>query len=46
MYIQLKDFNSFMSPGNKDELSIFWFESVFCVLLQRYHGVASAWAHH
>lgn len=51
MYIQLKDFNSYMSPENKDWLYIF-VQSVICILLQNWcniymmvqlHGLTTDW---
>lgn len=48
MYIQLKDFNSYMSPQNKDWLYIF-VQSLICILLQTWcnilHDGSNAWAH-
>lgn len=48
MYIQLKDFNSYMSPQNKDWLYIF-VQSLICILLQELvqhlHDGATTWTH-
>lgn len=38
MYIQLKDFNSYMSPKNKDWLYIF-VPSLICILLQNWCNI-------
>lgn len=38
MYIQLKDFNSYMSPENKDWLYIF-VQSLICILLQNWCNI-------
>lgn len=38
MYIQLKDFNSYMSPKNKDWLYIF-VRSLICILLQNWCNI-------
>ena len=47
MYIQLKDFNSYMSPQNKDWLYIF-VQSLICILLQTWCNIlrdgSTAWA--
>lgn len=50
MYIQLKDFNSYMSPKNKDWLYIF-VQSFICILQQNWckhdgaklHGPITDW---
>ena len=42
MYIQLKDFNSYMSPQNKDWLYIF-VQSLICILLQKTGAAFTQW---
>lgn len=45
MYIQLKDFNSYMSPKNKDWLYIF-VQSLICTkLVQHLHDGSTTWTH-
>lgn len=47
MYIQLKDFNSYMSPKNKDWLYIF-VQSLICILqnwCNIYMMVQTVWTH-